>query len=137
MKRILRFLIVTAVLALGHVHPLIAQRVKTSGAGSANVTNFAVSGSNLFAGLIRRITAASRKAERHPPRPRRRSSGCFLLSSRLDCFVTDSVRHEIRTSLIYLWRAGTDESLIAVVGGLSGTRQCLAPGRKRHSWKTP
>ncbi|HEX7571972.1 MAG TPA: T9SS type A sorting domain-containing protein [Bacteroidota bacterium] len=51
MKRMLRLLIVTAVLTPGHVHPLIAQWVKTSGAGSANVTNLAVSSSNLFAGF--------------------------------------------------------------------------------------
>jgi hypothetical protein len=51
MKRMLRLLILWVVLALGHVHPLIAQWVQTSGAGNNNVTNFAVSGSNLFAGF--------------------------------------------------------------------------------------
>lgn len=38
MKRMLRLLIVTAVLTPGHVYPLIAQWVKTSGAGHVDRT---------------------------------------------------------------------------------------------------
>lgn len=51
MKRMVRLLILSVALAIGSGHSMVAQWVQTSGAGSANVTNFAVSGSDLFAGF--------------------------------------------------------------------------------------